>query len=77
KLIYKDYSEWMSHRVMYKHRQFFLYQFKYEVPILSLPTEYVRPNIKTTNGAIISFTMNQQNRKLLKKYVEKHQITAF
>ena len=52
KLQYKDYSEWMSHRDMTKHRQYWLSQFKDEVPILSLPTDYVRPNIKTTNGAM-------------------------
>lgn len=77
KLQYKDYSEWMSHRDMTKHRQYWLSQFKDEVPILSLPTDYVRPNIKTTNGAMMSFTMNQQTRQLLQKYVEKHQITDF
>ncbi|HCY8310097.1 TPA: amino acid adenylation domain-containing protein [Staphylococcus aureus] len=77
KLQYKDYSEWMSHRDMTKHRQYWLSQFKDEVPILSLPTDYVRPNIKTTNGAMMSFTMNQQMRQLLQKYVEKHQITDF
>ena len=35
KLQYKDYSEWMSHRDMTKHRQYWLSQFKDEVPILS------------------------------------------
>lgn len=67
----------MSHRDMTKHRQYWLSKFKDEVPILSLPTDYVRPNIKTTNGAMMSFTMNQQTRQLLQKYVEKHQITDF
>lgn len=33
KLQYKDYSEWMSHRDMTKHRQYWLSQFKDEVPI--------------------------------------------
>ncbi len=28
KLQYKDYSEWMSHRDMTKHRQYWLSQFK-------------------------------------------------
>ncbi len=66
-----------SHRDMTKHRQYWLSQFKDEVPILSYRQTDVRPNIKTTNGAMMTFTMNQQMRQLLQKYVEKHQITDF
>ncbi|WP_460997075.1 condensation domain-containing protein, partial [Staphylococcus aureus] len=70
-------SEWTSHRDMTKNRPYWFSEFKDEVPIVSLPTDYVRPNINTTNGAMMSFTINQQMRHLLQKFVEKHQITDF
>ncbi|KMR63235.1 hypothetical protein EY01_15680, partial [Staphylococcus aureus] len=76
-LQYKYYSELISHLDMTEHIQYCLYQFKVEVPIISLLTDYVRPIIKTTNGTMMTITINQQMRHLLKTHVENHQITDF
>lgn len=76
-LQYKDYSEWMARRDMARHRQYWISQFEDGVPILSMPTDYVRPNVKTTNGAMISFSLSNTTRRQLQQYVEEHQVTDF
>lgn len=77
KLQYKDYSEWMARRDMERHRQYWISQFEDGVPILNMPTDYVRPNVKTTNGAMRSFSLSNTTRRQLQQYVEEYQVTDF
>lgn len=59
---YKDYAAWLEQRLsaetMQAHRRYWLGQFEGELPVLQLPTDYPRPAIKSTRGAIASFEMD-------------------
>jgi tyrocidine synthetase-3 len=55
---YKDYAAWQQQQVngdaLNEHRDYWLKQFKGELPVLEMPADKVRPALKTYNGAGVS-----------------------
>ncbi len=55
---YKDYAAWqqaqLSGETLQHHKSYWLQQFAGELPVLELPSDYVRPPIKTYNGGTIA-----------------------
>ncbi|MET4143128.1 amino acid adenylation domain-containing protein, partial [Pedobacter sp. UYP1] len=55
---YKDYAAWQQAQLtgagLNVHQQYWLDQFSGELPVLELPTDKVRPAMKTYNGSTIS-----------------------
>ena len=74
KLTYKDYSAWknISSRNNHKEEEFWLKQFKEEVPLLNLPTEKKRPLKRTFEGSLYSIKIENELfddiRKIAKQY---------
>ena len=48
---YKDYSEWMNSRDLSIQKDYWLQEFKGELPVLNLPIDYPRKKEKSFNGA--------------------------
>ena len=55
---YKDYAAWqqaqLTGETLQNHKAYWLEQFAGELPVLELPSDYVRPPIKTYNGGTIA-----------------------
>ncbi|UCH97332.1 MAG: amino acid adenylation domain-containing protein, partial [Candidatus Aminicenantes bacterium] len=58
---YKDFSAWQNKQLeeegLNNHREYWLGQFKGEVPVLELPCDYPRPKVKTYNGDSVGFLL--------------------
>lgn len=52
---YKDYAVWQQNQLkkesFHKHKKYWLQQLSGELPVLDLPTDKIRPALKTYNGA--------------------------
>jgi len=51
---------------------FWVDQFKEEVPVLDIPTDYVRPKIRTYKGARVKYPINESIAKQFKKIGYEH-----
>ncbi|MFD1676437.1 amino acid adenylation domain-containing protein [Alicyclobacillus fodiniaquatilis] len=71
KLQYIDFSAWqnkqLSSEPMKQHEAYWLGQFEDEIPLLQLPTDYVRPPIQQFVGTTLSFTIEERLHNGLKK----------
>ena len=67
---YKDYSEWRSKEKqnpsMRRQGAYWLEQFKKEIPVLALPTDYARPVPQGFAGNTINFTLDKNAQQQLK-----------
>ncbi|MBR5773426.1 MAG: amino acid adenylation domain-containing protein, partial [Clostridia bacterium] len=50
---YKDYSEWMAQRDISSQKEYWVSQFGDEIPVLDMPTDFVRPQEQSFNGTMI------------------------
>ncbi|SFF13415.1 HxxPF-repeated domain-containing protein, partial [Chitinophaga sp. CF118] len=59
---YKDYASWqqeqLSGAALQEHVNYWLNQFAGELPVLELPSDKLRPSVKTYHGGIIHHTFN-------------------
>ncbi|WP_187355522.1 non-ribosomal peptide synthetase [Paenibacillus tengchongensis] len=64
KIQYKDYSEWQNTFLktaeMRKKEEYWFNKFSGEIPVLDLPTDYIRPSIKSYEGKSYNFTLNAE-----------------
>jgi tyrocidine synthetase-3 len=69
-LYYKDYSEWRykekNNPSMTQQGAYWLDQFKKEIPVLTLPTDYARPVPQSFAGNTINFTLDKNAQQQLK-----------
>ncbi|MGD2084987.1 MAG: amino acid adenylation domain-containing protein [Candidatus Aminicenantes bacterium] len=81
KLHYKDYSEWNNRcagREYINHQgTYWLQQFKGEVPVLGLPTDYPRPAVQSLAGGNIHFEINKEETAALKSLALEQEVTLF
>ncbi|MCR3761893.1 amino acid adenylation domain-containing protein, partial [Clostridium felsineum] len=66
---YKDYSEWMKTRDLAKQKEYWVNEFKEEIPVLDMPLDYARQKEQSFKGAMIF-------RKTKKELGEKINSTA-
>jgi len=69
RLQYKDYSEWqrseMQKEAVRKQEKYWLNRFGDEIPVLDLPTDYIRPAVQGFEGNALHFELSEeQNREL-------------
>ena len=68
---YKDYSEWQQSSEhsssLELHKNFWLEQFKGEIPVIDLPTDYSRPLVKRYEGDKVGFALSSEQTERLKK----------
>ena len=64
---YKDYAGWQNSQLvgekLKEHQQYWLDQFKEELPVLELPTDYARPLVKTSSGSVHKLFIGEQLSK--------------
>jgi tyrocidine synthetase-3 len=74
RLQYKDFSQWENqwraspegNEAVKKQETYWLNEFKGRLPILNLPTDYVRPAVKSLEGKTVFFDINPENTAALK-----------
>jgi acyl transferase domain-containing protein/acyl carrier protein len=71
RLQYKDFAHWQHNKMqsgeLARQEDFWLNMFAGEPPVLNLPLDYARPEIKSFEGANISFFISPQDTLGLKK----------
>ncbi|MCP5050465.1 MAG: hypothetical protein GY940_25095, partial [bacterium] len=81
RLQYKDYSQWQAgHKVtgaLQKQETFWLQQFKEEIPILDLPTDYPRPTTQSFEGGSSRFEISPDKFRVLKEISAKEGATLY
>jgi amino acid adenylation domain-containing protein len=78
---YKDYSQWQQSEAgkesVAKQKAFWLKQFKGDVPVLNLPTDYERPVEKSFEGNHIPFEIGKTETAALRKLALEQETTMY
>ncbi|MBC7862057.1 MAG: AMP-binding protein, partial [Bacteroidia bacterium] len=78
---YKDYAVWQQQQLaeekLSKQKSYWMEQFGGEVPVLNLPTEFTRPEIKTFKGEILQEIIDPHLASALKTLCQKNGCTLF
>lgn len=81
KFNYKDFSHWQNQQLKGKllvdHKTYWLRKFAGEIPVLELPTDYIRPQVKTYNGNSLSFWLDAALKEQLHAYCGKSGASLF
>ncbi|MDQ8091444.1 non-ribosomal peptide synthase/polyketide synthase [Bacillus amyloliquefaciens] len=78
---YKDYAVWQTGEARLKEIQnqeaFWSELYSGEVPVLHLPTDYIRPSARDFAGATMHFTLNKQKSAGLKQLASQTESTLY
>ncbi|NBI31206.1 non-ribosomal peptide synthetase, partial [Chengkuizengella marina] len=78
---YKDVAVWQheqnSTEIMEQKKQYWLNQFADEIPVLDLPTDFVRPSMQSFEGHQINFRWNNDLTKKLKELAKETNTTLY
>jgi amino acid adenylation domain-containing protein len=78
---YKDYAAWhnaqLQSEAINTHKNYWLEQFKGELPVLELPSDKPRPKVMTYNGASIYRKLDKQTTDNLKTFSQQQGGTMF
>ena len=78
---YKDYCGWQNdeeHKQKKKIQEaYWLKKFEGDTTILNLPTDYIRPAIKTYDEASLSFNLSKEETEILKSLSNEHGLTLY
>ncbi|WP_281819884.1 non-ribosomal peptide synthetase, partial [Vallitalea longa] len=78
---YKDYSEWQNKLIetkeFEKEKIYWLNMFKESIPVLNMPSDYVRPEVNKYDGRDIEVELNIDVVKRLKKLSENTGTTMY
>ncbi|WP_428231992.1 amino acid adenylation domain-containing protein [Flavobacterium sp.] len=78
---YKDYSEWQNSEsrqsVLEKARTFWLNTFSGDLPVLELPSDKIRPKLKTYNGSGLDYSFSKTTTAQLNTYAQQNGVTLF
>ena len=74
---FKDYSEWMRTRDLSSQAEYWKSQFEDEIPVLDMPTDYMRPQEQSYSGAITSTKLNEELSKRIKELVNQTSATEY
>lgn len=81
KIQYKDYCAWESEILqgenLIKQEQYWLEQFKGELPYVELPADHPRPPVKTFNGDHVTFVLGQQEVAYMEAMSRRHGASFF
>ncbi|NOQ28295.1 MAG: amino acid adenylation domain-containing protein [Bacteroidales bacterium] len=80
-LQYKDYSEWQNSKEQQEHiknqEQYWLTKFEGEIPVLNLPSDYVRPSLQSHEGATVSFVLSKEETKEIRIFTKENDLTLY
>jgi amino acid adenylation domain-containing protein/FkbH-like protein len=78
---YRDYSQWQQRQVVQQvfkpQEAYWLKEFRDDIPVLNLPTDYSRPAMQSFAGSVISFWLNRQQTKELNQRAGCEGVTLF
>jgi len=78
---YKDYAEWQNKLIqgeLYKKQEkYWLEQFKGEIPVLNLPTDYDRKTIQDTEGESLKMEFGKKLSEMLEKMAKETGTTLY
>lgn len=81
KIQYKDFSGWQNSEAIKKavnqQEQYWLNQFKDEIPVLHLPTDYLRPEVRNFAGSTVSFKISKEQTLALNQIALEQGVTLF
>ncbi len=81
KLQYKDYAEWQNFKkkkgLLIKQEEYWLKQFDGEIPVLDLPTDYVRPMVQSFEGSTVNFEISNEDSNTLKTLAAEERVTLY
>ncbi|NOQ28036.1 MAG: amino acid adenylation domain-containing protein, partial [Bacteroidales bacterium] len=80
-LQYKDYSQWQNSEEQQvkvkKQKDYWISKFEEDIPILDLPTDYVRPLIQSHEGASVNFALSKQETQYIKSLAKENDLTLY
>ncbi|NOQ25822.1 MAG: amino acid adenylation domain-containing protein, partial [Bacteroidales bacterium] len=80
-LQYKDYSEWQNSKeqqeLVKDQEQYWLNKFEGEIPVLNLPSDYVRPLMQSHDGATVDFVLSKEETEGIKSFTKANDLTLY
>ncbi|UWG97077.1 amino acid adenylation domain-containing protein [Dehalobacter sp. DCM] len=81
KIQYKDFAYWQNRlfqsQKMKKQEEYWVEQFKGEIPVLSMPSDHARPSLQSFDGSKEYFVLDKTIAVKLKELCEKTETTMF
>ncbi|MGD2086566.1 MAG: SDR family NAD(P)-dependent oxidoreductase [Candidatus Aminicenantes bacterium] len=81
KIQYKDYAQWQcsasKQEVTAKQENYWLNQFKGQLPVLDFPTDYGRPLLQNFEGSSISSSIDKELTGKVKAFVSENDTTLY
>lgn len=81
KIQYKDYAAWQIGQLktdaFAKHKEYWLHKLSGDIAVLDLPSQKIRPKIKTNNGATVWTFLPEEINNKLKSYCKENGGTMF
>ncbi len=78
---YKDYAVWQNELLesqeMVISEQYWLAKLQGDLPVLDLPTDKPRPRLRSTEGDLLKFHVEQEMVRELKRFAQKQNVTLF
>jgi fengycin family lipopeptide synthetase D len=78
---YKDFSQWQNSEKekekIKRQELYWLQEFKGEIPVLNIPTDYNRPVIQSFEGNTVSFEISANEASVLKTIALKEKMTLY
>ena len=81
KIDYIDYAEWefknLKEGKLEEQKNFWINEFKNDIPVLNFPTDYVRPNVQSFEGAKICKTIDRNLTKEINNLAKKLNVSTY
>lgn len=74
---YRDYSEWMRARDLSVQRQYWVNEFRDEIPVLDIPCDYARPQEQSYKGAVAAAETGRELGMRIKALAAKSGATEY
>ncbi|TRW90815.1 non-ribosomal peptide synthetase/type I polyketide synthase [Candidatus Methylobacter oryzae] len=81
KIQYKDFARWQNAHFETEafkvHRDYWLKQFEQDIPVLDFPFDFQRPPVITYEGAVLSFSVDEELLNKVRHFSAKNETTPF
>lgn len=78
---YKDFAEWQydisNSERMRAQEDYWLHKFTNDIPILDLPTDYLRPQMQSYEGSIVKFKVDSELTSKIKRIAQENEATLY
>ncbi|WP_460288463.1 non-ribosomal peptide synthetase, partial [Clostridium faecium] len=78
---YKDFSHWQNNilktKIVEKQKEYWLAKFKDEIPVLNMPTDYVRPALRSFEGDVVKFQIEKELVENINKLIAETGTTLY